>query len=371
MQRAERRRPPTSRTGPLRVDWSLLWRAVLLAFGIVFVLSTQLLFQLDLYADWPLSDILLGWIDHLADQSIVGACILAAVGLASAVVPANPVGRHALVLAAIAVGALVGESLVLLRLPLPEDVSAGAVLFAKSARWLAIGALAYWFLVLRRQAAQAAAQAHDSDLNRIQIELQLTQARLQSLRAYIEPHFLFNTLANVHQLYRTEPERGRTMLAHFITYARAALPRMRDDTTSLRQDVELARAYLGVLQVRMGPRLQVRFDVPDEVAALAFPPLALSTLTENAIKHGLNPIPEGGAIEISAWVLDGMLTVRVADTGAGLRADSGTGCGLANLRARLAGLYGDAASLALEANVPRGIRASISVPTEPPVARVA
>ena len=103
-------------------------------------------------------------------------------------------------------------------------------------------------------------------------------------------------------------------------------------------------------------------------AVLPFPPFALSTLTENAIKHGLNPVPEGGAIEITARLANGHLAVGVTDTGAGLRSESGTGGGLANLRARLAALYGDAASLQLEANVPRGIRATISVPVGAPVA---
>ena len=276
-----------------------------------------------------------------------------------------------MILASIALGAVAGEAFLLHRLPLPQDVSVAAVLVAKAARWMAIGTLAYVFLVFRRQAEQAAAQVHESEVQRVQLDLQMTQARLQSLRAYIEPHFLFNTLANVHELYRIEPERGRAMLANFIAYVRAVLPQMRHDQTTLRQDVELARAYLGVLQVRMGARLQVRFDVPDNLAALPFPPLALSTLTENAIKHGLNPVPEGGTIEITARVANGQLTVRVADTGAGFRSESGTGGGLANLRARLAALYGDAASVALEANVPRGIRATISVPLKAPVANIA
>jgi LytS/YehU family sensor histidine kinase len=152
------------------------------------------------------------------------------------------------------------------------------------------------------------------------------------------------------------------MLANFVAYLRAALPQMRRDETTLMQEVELARAYLNVLQVRMGERLSFRLDVPSDLGALPFPPLALSTLTENAVKHGLNPLPEGGSIEIAARVEDVRLKVEVADTGAGLRRSSGSGAGLANLRARLAALYGEAASLAIEANVPRGIRATIAVP---------
>jgi signal transduction histidine kinase len=356
---------------PSWVPWSSLWRGALLVLAIVFALSTQLLFQFDLYANWSLHDIFLGWLDHLADQLIVGASIFAVVALAGLLPVQAPAVRHGVVLVAIALGAVAGEALLLVRLPLPEGVSAAGVIFAKGARWMAIGALAYAFFVFRRQAAEAEALAHDSDIQRVQIDLQEAQARLQSLHAYIEPHFLFNTLANVRELYRTEPGRGRAMLRNFIAYVRAVLPQMRREPTTLRQDVDLARAYLGVLQVRMGPRLDIRFDVPEPVAALPFPALALSTLTENAIKHGLNPVPEGGAIEITARVDGGRLTVRVADTGAGWRGESGTGGGLANLRARLAALYGSAASLKLEANVPRGIRATITVPVETPMVEAA
>ena len=357
-QRSRMNRP----VEPGRIKWSSLWRGGLLALCIVVAFSTQLLFQFDLYASWPLPDILLGWLDYLGDQLIAGGCIFAVVAIASLRPMKTAVGAHGWILVSIALGAVAGEALLMLRLPLPQSVSVAAVLFAKSVRWMVIGALAYTFFVFRGQAAQAAEQLHDSDLQRVQIDLQMTQARLQSLRAYIEPHFLFNTLANVHRLYRTEPDRGRVMLANFISYVRAVLPQMRHDQTALRQDVDLARAYLGVLQVRMGGRLQVRFDVPDDLALLPFPPLALSTLIENAIKHGLNPLPEGGAIEITARLANGHLTVAVADTGVGLRSSSGTGGGLANLRARLAALYGNAANLELKANVPQGIRATISVP---------
>jgi hypothetical protein len=137
---------------------------------------------------------------------------------------------------------------------------------------------------------------------------------------------------------------------------------MRRDETTLNQEVELARAYLNVLQVRMGNRLRFSVDVPGELGALRFPPLALSTLAENAIKHGLNPLPEGGSIEIRARFENLQLKVEVADTGAGLTQSGGSGTGLANLRARLAALYGEGASLAVEANAPCGIRATIAVP---------
>jgi len=347
---------------PQWISLSSLWRGGLLALCIAFALSTQLLFEFDLYRNWPLSDILLGWLDHFVDQLIVGVCIFAALAIAVLIPARSTPGKLILLVMAIALGALAGEALLFLSVPPPPGLSVAGALFAKVARWLVIGGLACVFFVFQRQGADAANRAHDVELQRIQLERQMTEARLQSLRAQIEPHFLFNTLANVRQLYRTEPDRGRTMLGNFVAYLRAALPQMRQDETTLKQEVDLARAYLEVLQVRMGKRLHVRMDIPDEFAAVPFPPLALSTLTENAIKHGLNPLPEGGAIEITARAEDGSLKVSVADTGAGLQRNSGTGAGLANLRARLAALYGEAGTLAFEANLPRGIRATIMVP---------
>jgi sensor histidine kinase YesM len=350
---------------PQWISWSSLWRGGLLALCVIFALSTQLLFQFGLYGAWPLPDILHGWLDHFLDLLIVGGCIFAAVAFAASLRIESSAGKHALFLASIAIGALMGEALLTLRVPLPAGDSSAEILFARVARWLAVGGLAYAIHTYMRRAAHAAAQAHASELHRVQLERQMTEARLQSLHAQIEPHFLFNTLANVHRLFQTDAGLGRRMLANFVAYLRAALPLMRHNETTLKQEVDLTRAYLNVLQVRMGNRLRFRVDVPEELGALSFPPFALSTLTENAIKHGLNPLPEGGSIEIAARVEDSQLTVEVADTGAGFQQSSGSGAGLANLRARLAALYGSGASLDIEANGPRGIRATIALPVRP------
>jgi len=343
-------------------SWPTLWRGGLLALVVVLVLSTQFLFQFGLYGVWPVSAILLGWLEHLADQLIVGGCIFAG-AVAGLVIPAKSTTRRLVLLAMlITLGALVGEALVMLRLSLLSNISVVGILLSRVARWLVVAGLVGFFFVFQRRAAEAAARAHESELRRIRLDQQMTNARLQSLRAQIEPHFLFNTLANIQRLYRTEPVRGRDMLANFIRYLRVALPQMRHDETTVGREVDLARAYLDVLKVRMGERLQVTVDVPEELAALAFPPFSLSTLTENAIKHGLNPLLEGGAVEISARIESGQLKVSVADTGAGLRESGGSGAGIANLRARLSALYGNEASLELAANAPRGICASIAVP---------
>jgi hypothetical protein len=347
---------------PQWISWSSLWRGALLALFVVFALSTQLLFQFGLYEVWPVSDILLGWLDHFVDQLIVGACIFAGVAAAVFLPAKSNAWKHGMLLTSIALGALAGELLLTLRLPPPTGASVAAVLFSRTTRWLVVAGLAYLYFVFRHQAAEAAARIHQSELHRVDLDRQTTEARLHSLRSQIEPHFLFNTLANIQQLYRTDTGRGRKMLASFIAYLRTALPRLRSHETTLKHEIDLARTYLDVLQVRMGERLKVSFDLPHELTGLAFPPFALSTLTENAIKHGLNPLPEGGTIEITARIEGRQLVVSVADTGAGLRASGGTGAGLANLRARLSAMYGNAANLVLEANAPRGICATIAVP---------
>jgi len=344
------------------ISWSTVGRGALLAIAVIFALSTQMLFQPDLYQDWPIGDILLGWMDYLLDLLIVGGCIFAGIALAILVPARSTTLKHLALLGGITLGALCGEAALMLRTPLPPDVPLAWELFAKVARWVVISGLAYAFFALHRQAAAAAAQVHAHELQQVQLDQQMTEARLQSLRARIEPHFLFNTLANIQQLYRTEPVLGRRVLRDFVAYLRAALPQMRSDETTLGNEVALAQAYLNVLQVRMGDRLKTRFDIAEDLRRLPFPPFGLSTLTENAIKHGLNPLPQGGTLEVAAQVEEGRLTVSVSDTGAGLRRDSGTGGGLANLRARLAMLYGEAGKLALQTNVPRGIRATITVP---------
>ena len=147
-----------------------------------------------------------------------------------------------------------------------------------------------------------------------------------------------------------------------MQYLEAALPEMRASETSLGREVDLITAYLEVLRVRMGSRLDVEIDVALALREHRIPPLSLATLVENAIKHGLSDLPEGGKLSIRAWVERDRLMVRVADTGVGLRASGGTGTGLANLRVRLRGLYGEAGALILTANEPRGLAATLRIP---------
>jgi LytS/YehU family sensor histidine kinase len=192
----------------------------------------------------------------------------------------------------------------------------------------------------------------------------MLEAQLQVMRAQIEPHFLFNTLANVKRLAQTDAGGGMTMLDNLVRYLRAALPRMREEHTTLGQETELAQAYLEVLAIRMGERLRFEIEVPATLRSRGFPPMMLLTVVENAIKHGLNPSPHGGAISIRAKSSGDGFVLRVADSGVGfgVAATGGTGVGLANTRARLAALYGASASLELAANEPSGVVVTIRIP---------
>ncbi|MGQ3093932.1 MAG: sensor histidine kinase [Roseateles sp.] len=234
------------------------------------------------------------------------------------------------------------------------------------ALWTLLGGMAYALLRVSHAQRQGRDELTRLFREREALKAQQTEAQLSALNAQIEPHFLFNTLANVKRLYETQPERGRDMLVALIAYLRAALPGMRRHESTLADELELVRHYLAILQMRMGERLSFGISAPPELLGAQLPTLVLPTLVENAIKHGLSPLPEGGRIEIrAAHAAGGGLTVEVADNGHGFGTTSGgAGVGLANTRARLAARFGDAAALELEAVQPRGVVARVRLPAE-------
>ncbi len=209
------------------------------------------------------------------------------------------------------------------------------------------------------QAAEAHHVAEEEGLKR-----QLAEARMAAMQAQIEPHFLFNTLASIDHLIETDPPRASQMQKNLIALLRASMPAMRDRATNLGRELEVVRPYLEILKVRMGERLQAQLNVPEGLYSADFPPMMLQSLVENAIKHGLEPKADGGALTVSAEVVHGKLAVSVADTGVGFgrAATAGTGMGLQNIRERLKLIYGEAAELRIADNTPSGTRASIVVP---------
>ena len=228
--------------------------------------------------------------------------------------------------------------------------------------WIAPAALLTAGCVLHLRARATREEANEAALRHSALEKQGLETRLRLLQAQIEPHFLFNTLSNIRRLCQNDAAGGRAMLGQLTRYLRAALQKMRENDATLADEIELVSAYLGVQAIRMGERLQVVIRVPPALLGATVPPMMLATLVENAIKHGIAPLTEGGSLVVAASRRGESLLLSVADTGRGFDAGSGSGVGLANIRARLAALYGATASLTLEANSPRGLVASLVLP---------
>lgn len=195
-------------------------------------------------------------------------------------------------------------------------------------------------------------------------EKELTVAKLNLLHAQVEPHFLYNTLASAQLLTRSDPAKADEMLGNLITYLRHSLPRTEDALSSIGAELERSRAYLDIMKIRMGSRLQVQIEVPDYLLPVLFPSMMLQTLIENAIKHGLEPKSGGGMVWILARAHENTVAVTVADDGRGFSAEGGgTGIGLRNVRERLRLAYGNSAHFNIVANFPSGVAATITVPT--------
>jgi sensor histidine kinase YesM len=195
------------------------------------------------------------------------------------------------------------------------------------------------------------------------------ETQLQLLQSQLEPHMLFNTLANLRVLIGLDPPRAQAMLDRLIAFLRATLSASRVAAHPLADEFARVDDYLALMAIRMGSRLQVQFELPPALAAVPVPPLLLQPLVENSIKHGLEPQVEGGRIVVSAAREGASLVLRVRDTGVGLGAApvDGTRFGLVQVRERLHTLHGGAASLRLEsaADAEGGVLATITLPLPP------
>jgi hypothetical protein len=340
----------------LPVSTAAIWAA---AIGIA--MSAQYLFQPFVWANWPWDEVLIGWLEVIRDRLVVALPIALALVIASRLPARTPTMRAATFATAIIIGAAAGEALLIGAGSEGESTARGAVL-GRIAHWclLATGVAAMYFLWLRITSARATAAA--DELQVVQMERQIAEMRLQTLRNQIEPHFLFNTLATVRRLHEAQPAQGSQLLRDLIDYLRLTIANLQRSYATLGHEVDLVRAYLGVVEVRMSGRLEVRFDFPPSLLACAFPPLTLATLVENAVKHGVGPQPHGGTIDVSARRAGDALEVVVTDSGAGFASTIGTGIGLANVRARLRNLYGLRGQLSLASHKPHGVRAEIRIP---------
>ncbi|MGC4079693.1 MAG: histidine kinase [Rubrivivax sp.] len=221
---------------------------------------------------------------------------------------------------------------------------------------------------LRREREGLAALARERALAEAQAQRREAELRLSVLAAQVEPHFLFNTLAGVRSAIATDPGRATEMIDRLVEYLRAAIPRLRSDGSAqatVGGQFDIVRAYLGLMAARM-PRLGWSVQAEEPLLRHRFPPLMLISLVENAVKHGAEP--KIGPVQVDVRAersQDGRLALVVDDDGAGFGASAaGTGLGLANIRERLAQLYGERAALTLKARPGGGVSATITVPLE-------
>ena len=226
---------------------------------------------------------------------------------------------------------------------------------------LSVG-LALAVYVRFRLAQRARAAFNAIELERARACRELLASRLDTMRARVEPQFLLGTLAQVEALYDRDPQAGELMLDALIAYLHEVLPRLRSEQSMLQQEADLAASYLAVVKIRMGSRLDYRFDIPHELSDGEFPPMVLLPLIDDALRNGLEPLPHGGTITIAASSDNGTLRVRVLDDGMppDTRAIPEGSLGL--LRARLVGLYGPDADISIRPTETNGVVAVIEVP---------
>jgi len=260
-----------------------------------------------------------------------------------------------------ALGTWLGDRLTGYRTPSLLDFGSAAtrltILFSTLATALAVGVLS-----IQERLASARAQAEAAQRTAAENQLRLLQSQL-------EPHMLFNTLANLRVLIGLDPARAQGMLDHLIAFLRTTLQASRSDAHPLVAEFTHLADYLALMAIRMGPRLAVQLDLPEALRDVAVPPLLLQPLVENAIKHGLEPQVAGGCIRVAAVREGTTLKLSVRDTGVGLAAvpsAAGTAFGLEQVRARLRALHGDRATLTLQpaADAEGGTLAELTLPLE-------
>jgi LytS/YehU family sensor histidine kinase len=225
--------------------------------------------------------------------------------------------------------------------------------------WMAVAAL----LNQIRDAAQK--QALQFQLEKSELERSALNARLNLLQAQVQPHFLFNTLANVRELIVMGSPRAATVLENLIAYLRASVPQMSEASSTIADEVERTRAYLDIMHMRMPDRLQYGFDVATEASLQPCPPVSILTLVENAVRHGIDPSESGGRIDVIVHMQEQSIMCEVRDTGVGFKtksraaASAGIGTGINSLQARLRMAFGESATVQLKENSPRGTIATI------------
>jgi len=209
-------------------------------------------------------------------------------------------------------------------------------------------------------------QYRKSELEKLQLAVVAKEAQLQSLVAQINPHFIFNCLNSVRALITEDAEQAKEMVTRLSELLRYSLQSGNAVTVPLRAELEMVDTYLKLEASRFEERLAVELDTPPETLSVAVPTMMVQSLVENGVKHGIEKLPQGGAICVSSWLQDHSLEIQVINSGQLGNGGRSTGIGLANARERLRLLYGSAAALVVENDGAERVRANISIPLGEP-----
>jgi hypothetical protein len=342
------------------IGWPHIRAALLLGLA-VWIWHLAIFSSAIMYAakSMPLPWLLLG---PLISKEIVAFCVMAAIVMADRLVDQGAPRRRTYALAATVaclVGALASTPVewawhryVLLdRWPAEWHWLRGSAFwffspFFMFTQWLPAAGAAVFLYADRRAARRTANLLHAAELDRIRRSRIALESRLQAMQARVEPQFLFNTLAQVGRLYEVDPAIAARMLDELIAYLRAAMPHMRDTSSTVAREVELARAYLDIVRLRLGDRLSVSIDMPAATREVRMPPMMLLPLVDHAVVRGLEHRSGAGTIAIVAAVDTGRLRLRILDTGSAIVPDVDD-AGIDTIKERLDALYRGDATLEL------------------------
>ena len=270
---------------------------------------------------------------------------------------------------AASVGVWVGVGLIWASILLPAesvDAARRAEILWKTAPVLAaVGALGFVAAVLGHYLLVAFERSREAERRALELQVHARDAELRSLKAQLDPHFLFNSLNSVAALIGTDAKSARRMCFLMAGFFRKSLGLARRESIPLAEEIYLAETFLAIEQVRFGERLRCSFEISEAALTLGVPPLLLQPLVENAVHHGIAHLVDGGEVKVSAERRDGSIELAVENPCDPERpASRGAGVGLTNVRARVAALFGHRGRVEVDAR-PDRYRVSLVVPAEP------
>ena len=230
------------------------------------------------------------------------------------------------------------------------------------------------YLYYRTEQSFILQQALDkAEIARVKQDKQILETQLRLLQSQIEPHFLFNTLANIQALISIDPKKSSKMLTALTSLLRQSLNRTRDEWLTLSHELRFNKAYLAIQQIRLGDRLQIKYDISDKlIDSIHFPPMLIQPLIENAVVHGIEPIPEGGVIEFKVAIDEGFLDIHIINDCTQVinskehKGHKGHGVGLNNIQERLTRLYGEESEFSYNNQIKGRVIVKMKVPINVP-----